>query len=343
MAQTLRYDRVAQFWRRGEDGRVLCQLCPRHCALREAQHGFCFVRQVRDGVLRLITYGRNTGLCVDPIEKKPLYHFLPGSAVLSFGTVGCNLGCQYCQNWHISHSRQIEQLCQLASPEAIAQAAVETGCRSVAFTYNEPIIFAEYVIDTAIACRERGIATVAVTNGYISDEAREDFFRHITAANVDLKAIRERFYKRQCFGHLQPVLDTLVYLAKKTNVWLEVTTLLIPGQNDDQADLVDECTWLAENLGPDVPVHFTAFHPACRLFDVPPTPFATLQQARQIALDRGLRYVYSGNVLDRDGSTTRCSQCGEELIGRDGFHVALRRLDGSRCRRCGTVLPGVFE
>ncbi len=336
-------DYTARYWRQAEDGRIVCELCPRRCALRDGQHGFCFVRQAKNGALRLITYGRSTGFCVDPIEKKPLYHFLPGSAVLSFGTAGCNLGCRFCQNWNISHCRRTEGLSQIASPEAIARAAGDTGSRSVAFTYNEPTIFAEYALDTAIACRERGIATVAVTNGYISEGPREEFFRYITAANVDLKAIRESFYERLCFGHLQPVLDTLVHLARQTNVWLEVTTLLIPGQNDAEPDLAAECAWLAENLGPDVPVHFTAFHPAWRMRDVPRTPLATLQRARQIALASGLRYVYTGNVLDREGSTTRCSGCGQDLIRRDGFQVTAYCLNGARCPSCGAVLPGVFD
>lgn len=335
-------DYLARYWHRQEDGRIVCELCPRRCALREGQAGFCFVRQVKNGSLRLVAYGRTTGLCVDPIEKKPLYHFLPGSAVLSFGTIGCNLGCQFCQNWHMSQLRREDDLSHRALPDTIADLAVRTGSRSVAFTYNEPVIAAEYVIDTAVACRRQGVATVAVTNGYVTGSARQDFFAHMTAANVDLKAFSEDFYRRVCLGQLQPVLETLEYLARETDVWLEVTTLVIPGYNDSEAELARQCSWLVEHLGPDVPVHFTAFHPAWRFRHVPATPLATLQRARLLAMECGLRYVYTGNVLDRAGSTTCCANCGEELIGRDGFRLSFYRLEDSRCPRCRAELPGVF-
>jgi len=264
--------------------------------------------------------------------------------VLSFGTAGCNLGCAFCQNWDISKSREMETLAQEASPEAIARAAEATGCHSVAFTYNDPIIFMEYAVDVAIACHERGIRTVAVTAGEICAGPRVEFFRHIDAANVDLKGFTEDFYRRICKGDLATVLDTLVYLRNETNVWFEITTLLIPGQNDSNGELADECTWIAANLGVDVPVHFTAFHPDFRMMDVPPTPPETLVRARRIAMDAGLRYVYVGNIHDEGGSSTYCHSCGEKLIGRDWYQLTGWKLDThGNCRRCGTPLPGVFE
>ena len=335
---------ATQYWHLLDDGRVQCDLCPRFCKLREGQQGMCFVRGCQGGAVVLTTYGRSSGFCIDPIEKKPLNHFLPGTGVLSFGTAGCNLACSFCQNWDISKSREMETLAQEASPEAIARAAEATGCHAVAFTYNDPIIFMEYAVDVAIACHERGIRTVAVTAGEICAGPREEFFRHIDAANVDLKGFTEDFYRRICKGDLATVLDTLVYLRKETNVWFEITTLLIPGHNDSNGELADQCAWIAANLGVDVPVHFTAFHPDFRMMDVPPTPPETLVRARRIAMDAGLRYVYVGNIHDEGGSSTYCHACGEKLIGRDWYKLTGWKLDThGNCRRCGTPLPGVFE
>jgi pyruvate formate lyase activating enzyme len=281
---------------------------------------------------------------VDPIEKKPLYHFLPGTPVLSFGTAGCNLGCRFCQNWDMSKSRATDTLADEASPEAIAAAAERLGCRSVAFTYNDPVIFHEYALDVARACRQRGIKAVAVTAGEVCAEPRAEFYEHIDAANVDLKGFREEFYRDICAGHLQPVLDTLVYLKRRTNVWLEITTLLIPGLNDSDDELGRMTEWVVENLGPDVPLHFTAFHPDFRMRDRPPTPPETLRRARRMALDNGVHYAYVGNVHDAEGDSTYCQGCGELLIGRDWYELTDWGLDaGGRCRACGTPCPGVFE
>jgi pyruvate formate lyase activating enzyme len=333
-----------RYWHALEDGRVQCDLCPRFCKLHEGQRGFCFVRACRDGQVVLTTYGRSSGFCVDPVEKKPLYHFLPGTPVLSFGTAGCNLGCRYCQNWDISKSRETDTLADEASPEAIADAAVRLGCRGVAFTYNDPVIFHEYAIDVAAACRTRGVKAIAVTAGEVCPEPRAEFYRHMDAANVDLKGFTDEFYHNICAGHLQPVLDTLVYLKQQTSVWLEVTTLLIPGLNDSEAELEAMTGWFAENLGPDVPLHFTAFHPDFRMTDRPPTPPATLRRARQIARQNGLRHVYVGNVHDPEGDGTYCHDCGELLIGRDWYELTEWNLDAQgRCRRCGIACPGVFE
>jgi pyruvate formate lyase activating enzyme len=343
VAELKETDYPGRWWTMLPDGRIECRLCPRFCKLNEDQRGFCFVRQRVDDQMVLTTYGRSSGFCVDPIEKKPLNHFLPGTSVLSFGTAGCNLGCRFCQNWDISKAREWDKLADAASPEQIALAAERLGCRSVAFTYNDPVIFAEYAMDVADACREHGIKSVAVTAGYITDDARPEFSRHMDAANVDLKAFTDAFYHRLCFAQLQPVLDTLKYLWHETNVWLEVTTLLIPGENDSDIELHHASEWFMENLGPDVPWHFTAFHPDFKMLDKPHTPAATLTRAREIARSKGLHYVYTGNVHDREGGSTWCPGCGELLIERDWYELGEWNLENSRCRSCGYEIVGVFE
>ena len=319
-------------------------MCPRRCRLADGQRGLCFVRAREGDALMLTTWGRSSGYCIDPIEKKPLNHFLPGTPVLSFGTAGCNLTCRFCQNWDISKSREIDTLSDAALPAQIADAAVATGCRSVAFTYNDPTIFLEYAVDVAHACRERDVRTVAITAGWIEPEARADFFAPVDAANVDLKAFDDGFYQKLCGASLAPVLDTLVHLREETNVWLEITTLLIPGQNDSRNELEAAAKWVATHLGPDVPWHFTAFHPDYRMRDVRGTPVETLRRARAIAHDAGLRHVYTGNVRDVDGATTRCAGCGEKLIVRDGYELTEWRLDAAGgCARCGETCAGVFD
>ncbi|MBW3664981.1 MAG: AmmeMemoRadiSam system radical SAM enzyme [Actinobacteria bacterium] len=327
-----------------DDGTVRCDVCPRACSLRDGQRGLCFVRARQGDDIVLTTYGRSSGFCVDPIEKKPLNHFLPGSAVLSFGTAGCNLTCRFCQNWDISKSREIDTLADTAGPELIAQTAEALGCRSVAFTYNDPTIFLEYAADAADACRERGIRAVAVTAGYINPEARRDLYAHLDAANVDLKGFTDRFYQRLCTGQLDPVLDTLRYLVHETDVWTEVTTLLIPGQNDSDEELDEMTRWIVDELGDDVPLHLTAFHPDFKMRDVPPTPPGTLTRAREIALRNGLHHVYTGNVHDVDGQSTRCADCGTVVIERDWYQLGTYRLtDRGACQVCGADVPGVFD
>jgi pyruvate formate lyase activating enzyme len=333
-----------RYWHALEDGRIQCDVCPRYCRLNEGQRGLCFVRARQGDEIVLTTFGRSSGFCVDPIEKKPLNHFLPGTPVLSFGTAGCNLACKFCQNWDISKSREVDTLADAAAPETIARAAKELHCRSVAFTYNDPVIFLEYAVETAQACREAGIKSVAVTAGYVCEEPRREFYRHMDAANVDLKAFSEDFYHKVCNGHLAPVLETLVYLKKETSVWFEVTTLLIPGENDSDAELHAASRWMAENLGVDVPWHFTAFHPDWKMTDRPHTPADTLTRARRIAREYGLRYVYTGNVHDEDGSSTYCHACGERVIGRDWYVLTAWGLDERGCcRACGAHCTGVFE
>jgi pyruvate formate lyase activating enzyme len=333
-----------RYWSALEDGRVLCELCPRLCKLKEGQRGFCFVRQNLGGEVVLTTYGRSSGFCVDPIEKKPLNHFFPGSAVLSFGTAGCNLACKFCQNWSISKSRETDTLADAASPRAIARAARSAGCRSVAFTYNDPVIFLEYAVDVAQACREAGIATVAVTAGEICAEPRAEFFRAMDAANIDLKGFTEHFYKKLCGGRLGPVLETLEYLALETDVWFELTTLLIPGENDSEGEIDEMTRWVVDRLGRDVPMHFTAFHPDFKLKDRRATPPQTLGRAREIALENGVRHAYTGNVVDPGGGSTYCHACGDLLIERDWYRLGAWKLDDNgNCVACGTRCPGRFD
>ena len=335
---------AARWWHMLPDGRMQCDLCPRDCKLHEGQRGLCFVRKREGERMLLTTYGRSSGFCVDPVEKKPLFHFLPGSAILSFGTAGCNLACKFCQNWDISKSREMDTLMDRASPDAIAAAAADMGCRSVAFTYNDPVIFAEYAMDVADACHARGIRTVAVTAGYVSPEPRREFFAKMDAANVDLKAFTDDFYVKLTGAHLDPVLDTLKYLRRETDCWLEITTLLIPGKNDSAGELDALTKWVAQELGPDVPLHFSAFHPDWKMSDLPATPRATLQRARDIGIGNGLRFVYTGNVHDLAGGTTTCPSCDTPAIARDGYRILAYALDDEgRCKSCGAAVAGRFS
>lgn len=331
-----------RWWHKQDDGRIMCDLCPRACVMKDGDRGFCFVRKNEGDQMILTTYGRSTGFCVDPIEKKPLNHFLPGSSVLSFGTAGCNLGCQFCQNWSISKSREIEMLSEKASPERIAEAALKLGCKSVAFTYNDPVIWAEYAIDTARACRERGIKSVAVTAGYITEQARPEFYAAMDAANVDLKAFTEGFYKNLTLSSLQPVLDTLRWLKHESNVWFEITNLVIPDENDSPDEIARMSEWIVKNLGTDVPVHFTAFHPDFRLQNRPGTPEDTLVRARDQALQAGIKYVYTGNVFGKDAQSTYCHACKNIVIEREWYNIGKYHLNGDSCGHCGEKIPGVF-
>jgi pyruvate formate lyase activating enzyme len=333
----------ARYWHWLEDGRIQCDLCPRDCKLHEGQRGACFVRGRMGDEMVLTTYGRSSGFCVDPIEKKPLNHFYPGSSVLSFGTAGCNLACKFCQNWDISKSRSFDKLADQASPEAIARTAERLGCKSVAFTYNDPVIFAEYAMDVADACHERGIKTVAVTAGYIHAEPRRDFFARMDAANVDLKGFTEAFYVKQTGSHLQPVLETLKYLKHETQVWVELTTLLIPELNDSAEELQALSEWVARELGVEVPLHFTAFHPDYKMTDISVTPVSKLIEARKIAQAAGIKYVYTGNVHNREGDTTCCPSCGAVLIERDWYEVTRYHLAANgHCPNCDAAIAGCF-
>jgi pyruvate formate lyase activating enzyme len=333
-----------RYWHQLDDGRIQCDICPRACKLHEGQRGLCFVRARQNNGIVLTTYGRSSGFCIDPIEKKPLNHFLPGTAVLSFGTAGCNLACKFCQNWDISKSREIDTLADAASPEKLAQVAKQLNCRSIAFTYNDPVIFHEYAIDVAQACHEMDIKAVAVTAGFVCSEPRQEFYRYMDAANVDLKAFTERFYRKITGSHLQPVLDTLVYLKHETDVWFEITNLIIPDENDSDTEIHAMTEWIVDQLGPDVPVHFTAFHPDWKMLDKPSTAAATLTRARAIAIENGIHYAYTGNVHDTAGGTTHCSQCSEPLIERDWYVINKWNLtENGLCPACATPCHGVFE
>ena len=331
-----------RFWT-PEGDKLRCHLCPRECVVGAGQRAFCFVRANDGAQMVLTTWGRSSGFCVDPVEKKPLNHFYPGTSILSFGTAGCNLGCKFCQNWDISKARQFDKLADQATPEGIADAAVRLGCKSIAFTYNDPVIFAEWAIDVAHACRARGIKTVAVTAGYIGAEARPEFFAAMDGANVDLKAFTDDFYKKVCAARLGPVLETLRWLRHESDVWFEVTTLLIPGLNDSEREIGELTAWFAEHLGPEVPLHFTAFHPDYKMPDVPATPPATLARARQQALAAGLRHVYTGNVHDARGQSTYCAGCGALLIERDWYRLGQYRIKDGGCPDCGRAVAGRFE
>jgi len=333
-----------RYWKKLDDERLQCEICPRLCKLNDGQRGLCFVRRAFKGQIILTTYGRSSGFCIDPIEKKPLNHFLPGTPILSFGTAGCNLTCKFCQNWDISKSREFDRLTESASPEIIARAAKTNKCRSVAFTYNDPVIFLEYAIDVAQACREININTVAVTAGYILPAARSEFFKNMDAANIDLKSFNEKFYKKICGGNLNTVLETLEYLKKETKIWFELTNLLIPGENDSSQEIDKMTEWIVEHLGPDVPLHFSAFHPDWKMRDVEKTPYSTLIRSRKIALANGLHYVYLGNVHDKSGSSTFCHQCNELLIGRNWYELSDWNLDeNGYCNYCGTECVGIIE
>ena len=331
-------------WYRSTDrDRLECFLCPRKCSLKPGDRGFCFVRENRAGEVVLSTYGKSTGFCIDPIEKKPLNHFFPGTPVLSFGTAGCNLGCKFCQNWDISKSREVERLSAIAEPMTVARAASELSCTSVAFTYNDPVIWAEYAIDTARACHELGIKTVAVTAGYISPEARGEFFADMDAANVDLKAFTEEFYQKITYSHLQPVLDTLVYLKRETSVWFEITNLIIPDANDNPGELRKMCDWILDSIGDEVPLHFTAFHPDFRMQDRDRTNPETLRLAYDIAKQTGLKYVYVGNTHDVERQSTYCHGCGRLIVQRDWYQLGVYEIDGAGCcNHCQTPIPGRF-
>lgn len=327
----------------GTEGKIVCTLCPRECHIPSGSRGFCFVRANIDGQMALTTYGRSSGFCIDPIEKKPLAHFLPGTPVLSLGTAGCNLGCKFCQNWDISKSREMDTIASEATPEAIVAAAKRAGCKSIAFTYNDPTIWAEYAIDIAKLARQEGIKTVAVTAGYISPEARREFYQWMDAANVDLKGFTETFYRKLCQAELAPVLETIEYLHRETNVWQELTTLLIPGENDSPEEIKQMCGWILDHLGDEVPIHFTAFHPDFKMLDKTRTPHETLIAARQIALDIGLKYAYVGNVHDVARESTYCPGCHKLIIERDWYELGQYHLLGNACAFCGTKIAGVFD
>lgn len=332
-------------WWQTEQGAVRCELCPRRCLIRPGKRGFCYIRAADEtaGGIYLTSYGRSSGFCIDPIEKKPLNHFYPGSSVLTFGTAGCNLGCRYCQNWDISKARSWDRLAAKASPDQIVATAAAHQCKSIAFSYNDPIIFAEYAIDCARKAREQQIKTVAVTSAYISKAAREEFFSVMDAINVDLKSFREDFYQRLCLAHLQPILDNLIYIRQKTSAWLELTTLVIPGENDSLEELTELGRWVLNELGADTPLHLTAFHPDFKMTDHAPTSPAALKAAREELMALGLNYVYTGNIHDSVGSSTYCPNCKHRVIERDWYRLGESGLHHDRCIHCNHRIAGHFD
>jgi len=326
----------ALFWEPAPDRRVQCRLCPRECLIAPDRCGTCGVRRNEGGRLQSLSYGRLCAVHVDPIEKKPLFHFMPGSPILSVGTVGCTLNCRFCQNWELARGDPTRAPDAITPPEVVVALAMRQHCPCIAFTYNEPTVFAEYVMDVARLAHHAGLRTVMVTNGYVSPAVIPDLYHEIDAANVDLKALSEDFYHVQTGGHLAPVLSTLEAL-RANNVWIEVTTLLIPGLNDDMGEVRAAAIWIRDHLGCDTPWHLSAFHPAHRMLDRPPTPLATLEQAQATALGQGLRFVYLGNV-GRD-SNTLCPHCGRVVIARTGWSVQHEMANrGARCA-CGCAVP----
>lgn len=333
---------IAKWWEPVTNEKLLCTLCPRYCTIGEGQAGFCFIRQNIDGKLYSIGYGRPTGFAIDPIEKKPLNHFLPGSEILSFGTAGCNLGCKFCQNWSTSKARIDSTNSIYATPEEVVDLALRYNTPSIAYTYNDPVIFGEYVIDISRIARKEGIKNVLVTAGYIDKEARKEVYKYVDAANVDLKAFTETFYHKLTFSHLNDVLDTLKWIKHETEVWLEITNLIIPGENDNEEEIKQMCEWIVNNLGDEVPLHFTAFHPDFKMRDKSSTPATTLRQAREIAKRIGIKYCYLGNVHDTDGQTTYCPSCNSPVIKRDWHSVLQNNLSKGKCKICGNRIAGIF-
>ena len=335
--------KVANWWKHTGGGKILCTLCPRYCEIGEGQIGFCFIRQNINGKLYTTGYGRPTGFAIDPIEKKPLNHFLPGSDILSFGTAGCNLGCKFCQNWTTSKAKVDDLNSLIASPEEVINLAKKNSTPSIAFTYNDPTIFGEYVIDISKLAREEGIKSVMVTAGYIDKEARKDVYKFIDAANVDLKAFTERFYFKNTLSHIEPVLDTFIWLKNETDIWFEITTLLIPGENDSDEEIKQECDWILKNLGDTIPLHFTAFHPDFKMRDIESTPHSTLKSAKKIADSMGIKYSYLGNIYDPESQSTYCKNCNTILIERSWHSIKIKNLKRNQCAKCGNLLEGVFN
>lgn len=333
----------AFWWKKTDREKILCTLCPRYCEIGIGQPGFCYIRQNIDGKLYTLGYGKPTGFAIDPIEKKPLNHFLPGTKILSFGTAGCNLGCKFCQNWSISKAQLDEINSLTASPDDVVQLAKQYSTPSIAFTYNDPTIFGEYVVDISKIAREEKIKSVMVTAGYIDKDARKDVYRFIDAANVDLKGFTERFYFKNTFSHLNDVLDTLVWIKNETEVWIELTTLLIPDENDSVEEIKNECDWILENLGENVPLHFTAFHPDFKMRNKIATPHLTLLRAKNIAEQVGIKYCYVGNVHDSKNQSTYCSKCNSLLIERDWHQIKFHNIKNNSCTSCGHKVPGIFS
>jgi pyruvate formate lyase activating enzyme len=321
-------------------GTVQCELCPTECVLENYQVGGCRTRINKDGVLYSLVYGKPCAVAVDPIEKKPFYHFLPATRAFSIATAGCVLGCKFCQNWQISQAAPEEADHRDLPPGDVVRLAVANDCRSITYTYTEPTVFYEYMVDTAVLARQQGVRNTMHSCGYINEKPLRKLAKLLDAADIDLKAFTEDFYGRICGGRLKPVLDSLVTLRQE-KVWLEITNLVVPSLNDDIRQVAEMCRWIVKELGPDVPVHFSRFFPSYKLKDLPPTPMETLRDCRKAAQDAGVRYAYVGNIRG-DGENTYCQRCRKLVIERSGYLVKQVNLAGSKCRFCNTKLPGVW-
>ena len=341
-AESDQYVAPARHWEARENKRVLCKLCPRECEVADLERGGCGVRENRDGQYVTLVYNRPCSLNNDPIEKKPLFHFLPATTAFSTATAGCNIWCRFCQNWQISQKRPEAIRSVLVTPEQMTGLAQRAGAASIAFTYNEPVVFYEWAYDIAVAARKQGVHSVMISNGYIQKEPLRELAKVLSAIKIDLKAFTEKFYKDYCDAKLQPVLDTLVEL-KALGLWFEVVVLIIPTLNDGEQECRDMCAWIVKNLGPDVPVHFSVFHPTYMIKNLPPTPARTVERNRKIALEAGIRYAYVGNIPGSSGENTACHSCGKQLIARYGYHTQTALPKDGKCPGCGTKIPGVWS
>ncbi len=331
----------ARYYEKLPDKRVRCTLCPRRCVVEPGKRGFCEVRENRGGLYYTLVYSRPCTAHVDPIEKKPFFHFLPGTQAFSLATVGCNVDCMFCQNWEISQARPEEVQSIDLPPAQVARLASQYQCPTIAYTYTEPVVFTEYVLDCARAAKDRKVRSVVVSNGFINPEPLLDLCGVLDAVKIDLKAFRQKFYTEIVQGLLRPVMDTLVTL-KKQKMWTEIVYLVVPTKNDDEGEIREMCQWVASELGKETPVHFTRFHPQYRLRNLPPTPVSTLRKAREIGFKEGLSFVYVGNVPGEEGENTFCPHCGKVVIRRVGYSIRENNLRGDRCGSCGGTIAGVW-
>jgi pyruvate formate lyase activating enzyme len=339
---TEKFVHEAMHYKKLEEGRIECELCPRGCKVALKERGYCGVRENKGGTYNTLVYGRACSINVDPIEKKPLFHFLPGAQALSIATAGCNIECKFCQNWEISQFRPEQVQSFDFPPEAVVAQAAEKKIQAIAFTYTEPVVFYEYMSDTAKLAKEKGVRSVMISNGYIKEKPMSDLCKHLSAVKIDLKAFTEKFYAQTCSGHLQPVLDTLK-LLKKENMWFELVVLIIPTLNDTPGEMTEMCTWVYSELGPDVPIHFSRFHPTYKIKNLPPTPVSTLTRARDIALSAGLNYAYVGNVPAHEGESTYCPNCKRAVVGRIGYTILNIDIKDGKCIHCGRKIAGIWS
>ena len=332
----------ARYYEKLPESRVKCVLCPRECTVADMERGGCGVRENHQGIYRTLVYSRVCSLNIDPIEKKPLFHYLPGTTALSLATAGCNIECKFCQNWEISQFRPEEVRAAYLPPEAIAEAAKKQNTPTIAYTYSEPVIFYEYMFDTAKAGHKLGIKSVMISNGYIQEKPLRELCSHLDAVKIDFKGYTENFYKEYCGGELKPVLNTLK-LLKEIGIWFEMVDLIVPTLNDSEKEIDEMTKWIMDNLGPDVPLHFTRFHPAYKIKNLPSTPLKTIERCYDIATKNGLHYVYIGNIPGHKGEKTFCPNCKTLLIDRIGFYIQSNKIKDNKCPSCQTKIPGKWS